>query len=229
MIVRGQTQTLSLDVYNDTGAQQTSTSGTLTLYAGSRVVVDGEAITPGAPSTYSLSASDTASLSLADNWLEVWSLTIGGTAYTFQREAYLVRRELQPHITDLDLEADHTDLDDYRHAWLSDFSSHRSEAWTAIQETLIAKGRRPQLVVSSWALRKVHKLATLQRIFHAHWVSTGDESSREVAAEKAEMLADAWGDVVLTYDEDEDGTIGASESNSRTATPTWWTNTAPRW
>lgn len=206
MIERGVAKTLDADVYSDAGAQQTPSAGTLTLYAGSKTLLDEVSVTAAAPSTYSLLAATTADESLSDRWLEVWTLTIGGTDYTFRRSAYLVRHVLYPVITDTDLTAHHSDFADLRDPDQSSYETQRTKAWHDLQTWLIGRGRRPQLVLDSWALRNWHIYQTLHLVFLDFSLSTGmDRRYRELADHYREMADDARDTLVLRYDEDEDG------------------------
>ncbi len=75
-IERGVATTLTMDVYNDAGTQQTASAGTFTLYKGGTALLDAVAVSSlGPPASYSLTAGTTTGETLADNWLEVWALT----------------------------------------------------------------------------------------------------------------------------------------------------------
>lgn len=209
MIERGVTQTLDADVYTAAGAQQTPSAAALTLYQGAKVLLDGVTATAGAPTTYSLADSVTDGLSLSDQWLEVWSLTIGGTVYQLRRAAYLVRHVLYPVITDTDLTDLHSDLADLRDPDQSSYEAQRTRAWVDIQAYLIGRGRRPELVLDSWALRNWHTYQTLALIFRDFALSTGiapDRRYRELADHYAAAAKEARESLVFRYDADEDGT-----------------------
>ena len=206
-IERGVANTLTADVYDEAGAQQTATAGTLTLYAGSKLILDGVAVTSaGAPTSHTLAAGSTADEGLSDSWLEVWALTIGGTVYTFRRDAYLVRHVLYPTITDTDLIELHSDLAALRDSDQSSYQVQREAAWTRVQHRLIAAGRRPELVLSSWALREYHRALTLEILFTDFASSTGDGRYRDLAEHYRDAAEVEWSRLPLRYDADEGGT-----------------------
>ena len=206
-IERGVANTLTADVYSAAGAQQTASAGTLTLYAGSKLILDAVAVTSaGAPTSHTLAAGSTTDETLSDTWLEVWSLTIGGTVYAFRRDAYLVRHVLYPTITDTDLIELHSDLAALRDADQSSYETQRGAAWTRVQHRLIAAGRRPELVLSSWALREYHRALALEVIFADFASSTGDGRYRELAEHYRDAAEVEWGRLPLRYDADEGGT-----------------------
>ena len=228
MIQRGVAETLTADVYDNAGTQQTATAATLSLYAGSRLILDGVTATAGAPSSYTMVTADTSSESLSDTWLEVWSLTAGGVVYTFRRDAMLVRHLLYPVITDTDLVALHSDIAELRDSDQSDYGTQRLAAWERIQRKLIARGRRPWLVMASWALKDVHTWETLELVFTDLASSVGD--GRYLAlADRYRALADSWwnSEGNFRYDEDEDGYQDTSETSS--ADPVIFLNRAPEW
>jgi len=211
-IERGVANTLTADVYDAAGVQQTASAGTLTLYAGSKLILDGVAVTsPGAPTSHTLAAGLTTNEALSDSWLEMWTLTIGGTAYTFRRDAYLVRHVLYPTITDTDLLELHSDLAALRDADQSSYETQREAAWARVQHRLIVAGRRPELVLSSWALRELHRALTLEIIFADFASSTGDGRYRELAEHYRAAADVEFGRLPLRYDSDEGGTEDAND------------------
>jgi|3_EtaG_2_1085321.scaffolds.fasta_scaffold00262_31 hypothetical protein len=206
-IERGVANTLTADVYDAAGSQQTASAGTLTLYAGSKLILDGVAVTSaGSPTSHTLAAGSTTGEGLSDSWLEVWSLTIGGTVYTFRRDAYLVRHVLYPSITDTDLIGLHSDLAALRDSDQSSYQTQREAAWTRVQRRLIKAGRRPELVLNSWALAEYHLLLTLQIIFADFALSTGDARYSQMSAEYRDAAKAEFDELPLRYDADEGGT-----------------------
>ena len=211
-IERGVVNTLTADVYDAAGAQQTASAGTLTLYAGSKLILDAVAVTSaGAPTSHTLAAGSTSGESLSDSWLEVWALTIGGTVYTFRRDAYLVRHVLYPTITDTDLIELHSDLAALRDSDQASYEVQRDAAWSKVQHRLIANGRRPELILSSWALREYHRALTLEILFTDFASSTGDGRYAELAEHYREASEVEWSRLPLRYDGDEGGTQEADD------------------
>jgi hypothetical protein len=211
-IQRNVAQTLTADVYDADSAQQTATAGTLTLYQGSTVILDAVSVTTlGPPATYDLLAAATDGLSLADDWLELWALTIGGVVHTFRRQAFLVRHVLHAVISDADLLARYDELTSLLDADTPDFSEKRTAAFDIIQRKLIMMGRRPELVLNAWALAELHIHKSLELIFgdFASNVSDGRYANRELHhREQYEATLDG---LVLRYDSDAAGTLSGDD------------------
>jgi hypothetical protein len=207
-VERNVATTITADVYDADSAQQTATVGTLTLYQGSTVILDGvSATTLGPPATYDITAATTDGKSLSDDWLAVWALTIGGVVYTFRQQMFLARHILYPVITDTDITDRYDELTSLLDADTADFSEKRGAAWVILQRELIKKGRRPELVLNTWALAEAHTHKTLELIFadFASNVSDGRYANREL--HHREQYQAELDTVVLRYDSGEDGVL----------------------
>lgn len=218
----GVTQTLSLDVYSDGGTQQTPTAATLTVYLGAERLVDAAVATPAAPSTYSLAGSLHTSRAPSDDYLEVWSTTIGGAPYTFQREGYLVRRAYHPTITDTDLTDRHSELSTFSTS-LGGYQKYRDEANVEVQMALIDQGRRPWLIFDRSAVRRLHLLKTFELVFNDFMSVVGDgkwERLRDMYAARYEQALKA---ITFRYDDGETGTIDNSGERAQAAGPVFVT------
>ena len=217
MIVRNQSQTLDADIYSDAGVQQTPSAGaSLTLYEGSGVVLDAVDITEAAPSTYPLLAATTSGKTLSTRWLELWVMTIDSAVYSFRREAYLVRQQLFPTITDTDLTTKHDRLNNYLGS-LSNWQTYRDEAWVTVQRRIINAGRRPQLVLDSSALRELHIAETLAAVFRSKSDAGVEGRFAGLAEEWSRIAAAEWSTLTLQYDDSQDGT--ADEVRKQAASP----------
>jgi hypothetical protein len=226
---RGVTQTLSLTVYDDgTGATKTATSGTVSIYAGSRKVIDEATVSAGNPSTYSLAASSTSTESLAGDWLEVWSLVIDGATQVFSRPAFLVRRPYRHVLTQGDVTELHPELADRETAGTLDLDGTIQAADAVVRRDLIKLGNRPELVFDVWALLDAHRAKTLELIFRADAQSVGDGRYRELADYYAEQYREEWGRVSFTYDSDQDGVIDDTDAR-RGGQPVVMLTSRKRW
>lgn len=224
-IERNVEQALTLDVYNDAGTQQTASAATITLYRGSTVVVNAAAATSlGPPASYTLPAATTTTEILGDNWLAVWTLTIGGAAREYRREAFLVRDILYPTIIDTDLTDLHPELTTLRPGG---FEAERDASFAMIQRKLIAVGRRPNLILSSSALVDVHTYATLERVFRGFHASIGDERYSELDTKYRDLFQSAWDSLNFKHDADEDG-VFSGDAERAAAQPTIWLNRPQR-
>ena len=217
-IVRARTQIIECPVYS--GSTLTApASGTVTVYKGSgSKLVDAQSVTITASiATYTLTAAALpTTLSLEDNWLIVWALTIGSEEHTFQRAAALVRRELHPAVTPDDLSAIHQDASSLLAAGqtLADFLD---QAWDMIQRRLLAVGRRPYLILSDFALFDCHRHLAAYLLFNDAASSVGDGKWADMAEHHLGRYEQEWARLKLTYDTDEDGLV--SEDEQGTAGP----------
>lgn len=228
-IERGKDTVISLAVYDDaTGAEQTATAGTVTIYAGSSEFVSAASVTAGAPSTYTVLGSATASESLSGEWLEVWTLTIGGASYTFSRPAYLVRRPYRHTISQADLTELHPDLATRESAGTLDLDGYIQAADTVIRRELIKRGNRPELVIDAWSLADAHRYKALELLFRDDSHSVGDGRYSDLAAQYAELYAAEWSSISFHYDYDTDGTIDAAEER-RAGAPVVFLTSRKRW
>ena len=113
-VERGVSTTLTLTITDTlTGTVQTPSAATVAIYDSSTVILAATAATTlgagGYSCTYALSAATIPdSIRLTDQWLEVWTLTIGGVSYTFRMTGYLCRHAYHPTLTDSDLTLDET-------------------------------------------------------------------------------------------------------------------------
>ena len=228
MIERGRDTSLSFTVTDAAGVEQTATAATVTIYDGGETIVDAaSATTLGPPAAYTVTGASTTDRPLSAEWLAVWTMTIGGTVYTFRQPAYLVRHILYPTVTDDDLTALHSDLDALRDsANMTTFEPFRTQAWERIQRKMIAKGNRPALVMDPWALRDLHVFASLELIWRDFASSLGDDRYRELAEYYSTAHASEWDSLVFRYDDDEDGRISSDER--RTGSPVIYLN-RPVW
>ena len=87
--------------------------------------------------THTCSLSDTRSL--GEGYVQVDS-TIDGDEYLFRRMAALVRRRLYPVVSDIDLTATYSDLDNLRPSSLSSYQQYIDDAWYQILRRIRNRG-----------------------------------------------------------------------------------------
>jgi len=211
-IVRGRVNLLECPVYSGSTLTAPS-SGTVDVFKGDGTkLVDGQSVTITADiATYSVAALTLpTTMSLEDNWLIVWSLTLAGSAHTFQRSAALVRRELHPVVTPADISAIHQDASSLLASGQT-LANFIDEAWDMIQRRLLAAGRRPYLVLSDFALFDVHRQLAVGLLFLDAASSVGDGRWSEMAEQSLERYEQEWARLSLTYDMDEDGVAASDE------------------
>lgn len=219
MIQKGVVATLDLDVYSAASAQQTASAATVTINLGTRTIVDAAAATAlGPPATYTLTAATTEDEGLSDQYLEVWSVTIGSTVHTFRRPGYLVRHLFYPTITDTDLTDRDSDLLNIVRSTVTDLSQYREAARKKIERDLLKKGRRPWLIFDNYQLADAHIALSLAYFYRDNAIAIGDgrydeEEEKRMAEYEKEMAG-----ANFRYDTDETGDITDESMTAATST-----------
>lgn len=212
-IERAITQTVTLPLYMD-GNLYVPDSGTLTMLDAAGQAVTGLSAVVvalvGDYASYEIAAATVpATLSLSDQWQEVWTLVIDGVAIEFRREAALVRNRLRPVISDRDLEKLHTEI----RAWLAEdqgsAQGYIDAAWDEVQIRLMEQGNRPYLIMSNYALRTAHLDLALANLFRDYSSSAaGDEGKYEkLAAAYQKKWEQDFQRIKFRYDLGEDGLL----------------------
>lgn len=209
--------TRSVAVYN---ADNTLVAG------GGNLPVDGNGVTYG-----TISAASLAGQTYGDGWRIVWSLTMpDGTMRTFDNETMLVRRALFPVVTEADLYRIASSLDPAGSACIhseSSFAAKLDEAWIQIQGRLLAKGNRPNLIVSPTALRDPHLYLTLALIFE-DFSTRLNPAYTAIGMQYRGHYNDAFAQVrFLESNEDDDGTAN-SPARKGASVSTLWLNSGGR-
>ncbi len=220
----GKDTTVTCSVYD--GAElATMTAATVTLYTPAGVVVVGPtvaSIVDGVP-TAVVTAASLSGQTRGDGYRISWLVTIGGEVYEFDNECSLVRRRLPPVVTDQDLYARVSALNPASAAPITSrttFRPEREEAWVCVQSRLLAKGRRPHLVLTPAALREVHLTTTLAIIFENESGRNADRAADKAMEYRAQSVA-AWADLRLVYDEKDDDGSASSSTRQPTVTSIW--------
>lgn len=223
LIVRGQDHVLRCPLYRD-AALQAPSSGTVSVYDASGTArVDGQAVTvTGDVATYTVQAATTSPLIPAMGWRVEWALVVDGETHLVRNDGALVRRELYPVVTDVDLQRRVAALDGTSTQRLhrrSDLQDVIDEAWTAIQLRLIERGDRPNLIISPTALRAVHMALSLAYAMES--VGGGHQDLYlEQSRRYYEEYEAAWQRMSFVYDQGDDGE--ADDPERRHGAPTVW-------
>ena len=230
MLVRARANTLTLAI-ESAGSGVTPSSGTVTVADSSGTeFVSAAAITAASPSTYTIGAGVLpATTALDDSWTVRWSITFSsGEVAEYQNIAYLVRRDIHPVVTVSDVT-----IKDATWEVSTSMSSSESvqtyldDAWERIQRWLISRGRRPELVMDTYALWDLHIAETLAALYRqaasALNATEGSQTRNNLEFWMAETER-LKGDLKLRYDVDEDDLandeqIGASGSLFLTSGP----------
>jgi len=227
---RGKAQAVKLEVYRE-GVLQAPASGTFTLYdASGLAVVDAQAITiTGDVAHYTIPASVIPSTTpVGEGWQLEWALTSpAGVTRTFRRSGSLVLRALFPVVTDVDLTACYSDLDDLRPSDVTSYQEPIDEAWRQIIGRLVGRGRFPYLILDPWALREIHLETTLSLIFRDFASSIGEGRYLDLAESHKKTAASAFRSLTFRYDSDHDGRPDG-QGKRTAAEPVIYLSNAPR-
>ena len=231
MIKRGDNQTLDITWFQNSAAIIVPvTSATLTLKQGSTVLLDNVPATsiagPIFSATYDLLATTVPdTLSFSSTMLEIWTLSDGTDTVTVRNAGHLVRTILYPMVTDSDLASRHQRIQDIRPPTIPSFSSYINLAWEIINRDLIKKGRRPELILDSYALFDMHVFKTLELIFRDAITFIGDGRYDDLADKYMYSYKEEWETTLFIYDRDENDAISVGETEA--ASPSIWLGEPP--
>lgn len=231
MYERGVAGTARLAIYkNQTGLA--ATSGTYTLTdAGDNTILSVATSSDGADTTAAILSTDTTTaMSFSTRWRETWAVTVGGEAKTFTRDAWLVRSALYPTATVDDLLRRHRGLTDLVDGGRSGIEDYGIEAWATINADLIKKGKRPNLIMESWALRSLHIFRWLALCYtDASTRFDGDDRYAQLAEHYSGLADEEWTkNMRFEYDVDEDGLADGKAAASNVLVLTAGNMTGPR-
>jgi hypothetical protein len=158
VLARGKAATVTLPIYRD-GGLVVPASGTYNLVDESGVdVIAASAVSiSGSIATYNISAPQLPdTLNLSEGYMEHWALVIGGDTFNFKRPCAIARSYLYPVISDLDLEAQYSDLASLKPASMTSYQTYIDEAWYQIILRLRELGNLEYLIMDPQALRMSH-------------------------------------------------------------------------
>lgn len=222
-VVRAASTTLTCPVVYE-GAFVVPSSGTGTVYDANgdsvhsqAVVVVGDVATITVPP----SAVPTTK-SLESRWRVEWSLVLDGDTYVFSNRAHFIRSEIYPVVGDAQLFARESGLDPNsvspHNPDVTNYQKYLDAAWETIVSRISSRGPLPFLIMDPTALREVHILLTLSRIFEDY--STRLKSAySEKAQLYRELYQEEFSSLVFAYDADQDG---KEDDRLTTASPHIW-------
>ena len=220
-VERGIDTSLTVAVYDTaTGDLQIPTAGTVTIYDQSTVLVSGASATSlggSASAAYTLTGATSTGWNLSDQYLEVWSLTIGGTVYTFQLSGCIARRAYYATITDADLIAKHSALASLRPPDLTTFGTYIDNAGAWIERKLLQRGRRPELIFEPWALYDAHVFYALHLIFNDFASSLGQGRYADLSIAYETKAERELKSASFRYDTAQTGTMDTPNAESYNA------------
>jgi hypothetical protein len=231
---RSYAYTLQLPVYRDGGLVGPD-SGTVALLDSAGVTIFSSAVSiHGNIAQYLVQVSDISSTQeLGEGYILQWDLvfTHGGEthSYTFRQPAAIARSRLYPVISDIDLEAQYSDLSSIRPSSLTSYQQYIDEAWYQIIERLRLLGNLEYLILDPQALRMPHIDLTCYLIFKDMDSSgLGEGRYLDLATEHRKNFEGGLKRINFRYDIDHDGKMD-SPNTRRSAQPVIYTSAPPPW
>lgn len=198
LLERERANVLRCPVYR-AGVRVAPASGTISIYSPEGTVAVSAAavtITDGI-ATYTLTAGQLSSYQYGEGWRVEWTLTFASPSevHLFRNDGALVRVRLYPAATEQDLYRLCSSLDpngptEPISTGLS-YEDKLDEAWTQIQEMLIGRGNRPNLIMTPSAFRSAHCYLTLALIFEDFSTRLNDAYETRAASYR-DQFRDAW-------------------------------------
>ena len=220
LLERGKAQTTEIKIYHS-GSQLIPTAATYTiikptgsdLLTGATANIDGNGTVSYAHTAEQLANTE----QLGEGYVQEWTLTIDGDEYLFRRMAALVRRRLYPVVSDIDLTATYSDLDNLRPSTLTSYQQYIDDAWYQILRRIRNKGMGYEyLMMSPESFFEAHRHLALYLIFRDFHSSLGQSNGRylDLANEHYRLYRDEFDAINFVYDVDHDG--DADDPNKRT-------------
>ena len=204
---RGRNNTIRCPVYRFGALVAPSIAGSVRVQreTGEQLIIIAAPIV-GNVATASVSSFVIANIPFSDGWLFEWTLTMpDGVPHVFRQDGSLVRRDLYPVVSDVDLLRRHRDLTALREAGVTSYQDYLDEAWAIIYNRLVAGGKRPWLVMSPSAFREVHLTLTLHLIYLDYATSAAQDGRYQALAEHyGRQYEDAWSRLTFSYDENDE-------------------------
>lgn len=229
VLERGRAYNAELPVYRN-GVLVAPTAGTFRLVDenGADIIAESAVGIDADIASYAISASDLPStLNFSDSFMMYWKLTIDGEEHEFKRPCALARSALYPVVSDLDLEAEYSSIDNLLKSPSTTFQDKIDEAWVRVMQRVRDQGNLEYLIMSPESLRSCHLNLTLYLIFKDA-SSTGmglDNTYMEHAREHRSLFEGDFKRLQFKYDINEDGKV---DKNKRAAYPVIFTNKPPR-
>ena len=214
-IERGRDNVLTCPVY--AGATLTApSSGTCTVRTEDGVISTGAVVIAGSVAEYTITAAQMTGLTYSDDVSVEFALTMpDAVVHTFRSEGAICRVSGQQRVTPADLYRLELYLDPASGGavWSQTGADQCIEAHLEVETELWLAGRRPYLVVSQSALRRVEMLTALRMCCEA-LSTTGRQTFVDKAARYTQLLAQTKQQATLQYDVDGDGRIDDSQHRS---------------
>ena len=232
VLERNRACTVDLPVYRDNAlVSPTSAYFRLTDPDGADVIARTAVSIVANVATYNLSGSELPiTLRLSDGYMQFWELTIDGVIHTFKKPSAICLSALYPVISDLDLEAEYSDLASIRPSSLgSSYQTYIDEAWVQLIQRIRDLGNIEYLIMSPQSLRAAHKNLTFYLIFKDMDSSgLGEGRYLDLARTHRKEMEFDFKRLSFKYDLNQDGRTD-NENHRRAALGVIYTSAPPIW
>ena len=175
VLERNKNQITSLSIYRDNALVVPSSAIYTFTNANGEKIVDEESASvavDGVISYTHTSSQLSTDQALGEGYIQEWSATIDSVVHTFRRMASLVLRRLYAVVSDIDLIAVYTDLEELRPSSITSYQKY-IDAWYQIIRKIRQRGSFEYLVLSSESLYEAHRHLALYLIFRDFHSSPG--------------------------------------------------------
>lgn len=232
VLERNRACTVDLPIYRDNDlVSPTSAYFRLTDPDGADVIARTAVSIVANIATYNIAASELpTTLRLSDGYMQYWELIIDGVTHTFKKPSAICLSALYPVISDIDLEAEYSDLASIRPSSLgSTYQTYIDEAWVQLIQRVRDMGNIEYLIMSPQSLRAAHKNLTFYLIFKDMDSSgLGEGRYLDLAREHRKQFEFDFKRLKFTYDQNQDGRAD-DQNRRRSALGVIYTSAPPIW
>lgn len=208
LLERNKAQTTSISVYRENAlVVPTEAKYTLIKPNGDKVVneVTASISDAGVVSYPHIATQLPTTLGLGEGYIQEWWIKIDGVPHTFRRMCALVLRRLYPTVSDIDLTAIYTDLEEVRPSAITSYQKYIDDAWYQILRRVRNRAMGFEyLVMSAESFYEAHRHLSLYLIFRDFHSSLGQSSGRylDLAQEHQRMFMQEFEAINFVYDQD---------------------------
>jgi hypothetical protein len=208
LLERNKNQTTSISVYRDNALVVPTEAKYTLINPESKKIVDSAvaSIADNGVVSYPHTATQLPNSSLlGEGYIQEWWIKIDGYGHVFRRMSALVLRRLYPVVSDIDLTAIYSDLEEVRPSTLTSYQKYIDDAWFQILRKIRNKGMGFEyLVMSADSFYEAHRHLSLYLIFRDFHSSLGQSNGRflDLAQEHQRMFMTEFDSINFIYDQE---------------------------